>query len=115
MVAFPLGSSNQHNNVGPRSLNNPLKGRIVIGGIKTRLGGNIALVNLFPYAMRLDDVRAYVSNTMGTDGKPYLSSDLPQIPDFSWGAFINLFACPGGNCDNMKKASPMDVWNSEYA
>jgi hypothetical protein len=52
---------------------------------------------------------------MGTDGKPYLSSDLPQIPDFSWNAFTNLFACPGGNCDNMKKASPMDVWNSEYA
>ena len=83
--------------------------------VKTRLGGNIALVNLFPYAMRLDDVRAYVSNTMGTDGKPYLSSDLPQLPDFSWGAFINLFACPGGNCDTMKKASPMDIWNSEYA
>ena len=84
-------------------------------GLKSRLGGNIALVNLFPYTMKQDDVRAYVSNTMGTDGKPYLSSELPQLPEFSWDSFIKLFMCPGGNCDNTKKATPMDLWNSEYA
>jgi hypothetical protein len=86
-----------------------------IGDSKKRLGGSIALVNLAPYAMQLDDVRSYVNETMGTDGKPYLSSDLPALPVFSLDSLSNLFICPGGNCSSPKSTGPIDQWNSEYA
>ena len=80
-----------------------------------RLGGNIALVSLVPYAMKTDDVRNYISDTMSTNGTPYLSSDLPELPGLSLASLKDLFMCPGGNCDSMKKMSPIDLWNSEYA
>ena len=86
-----------------------------VGDSKRRLGGMIGLVNLAPYAMQQSDVRSYVSETMGTDGKPYLVSDLPALPVLSLESLRDLFICPGGNCGSSKNPGPIDQWNSEYA
>ena len=81
-----------------------------------RLGGNIALMSLAPYPMSSDDIRSIVSNSMGTDGKPYLSSGFlafVPIPTFTMG--INW--CPGGNCDSNKvngNPGPLNQWTSPY-
>ena len=88
---------------------------IRVGDSGKRLGGTIALLNLSPYAMQLNDVRDYVSETMGTDGKPYLISDLPALPTFSFDTLRELLICPGGNCSTARKAGPIDQWNSQYA
>jgi hypothetical protein len=86
-----------------------------INGKPSRLGGEIALVNLVPYAMRADNVQTYATELSSSDGRPYLSSDLPQLPGISLDNFKNIFMCPGGNCNNVKNSSPIDQWISEYA
>lgn len=78
-----------------------------------RLKGKVALVSLSPYAMKLDDVRTTLKDTMQKDGSPFLSSDLPSLPQFS---MPNLNLCPDGNCFSDKSLSnPMKRWSSSYA
>lgn len=79
-----------------------------------RLEGKAALVSLAPYAMQIDEIRTLVKDTMQKDGTPYLSTDLPSLPEF-YLAIPNLM-CPGGNCSSSNKVqSPMDQWISSYA
>jgi hypothetical protein len=79
-----------------------------------RLGGKAALVSIAPYPMQLEEIRTLVKDTMQNDGTPFLSSDLPSLPEFS--IEIPNFICPGGNCSSSNKVqSPMDQWSSSYA
>uniref|UniRef100_A0A6C0DJL0 Lectin/glucanase superfamily protein n=1 Tax=viral metagenome TaxID=1070528 RepID=A0A6C0DJL0_9ZZZZ len=81
-----------------------------------RLGGNISLISIAPYAMKPYEVRELVKNTVDTSGKPYMPFTLmsmfqpfmPSLPNIGpW--------CPGGNCTNPKKAGPLEEWSSPYA
>lgn len=79
-----------------------------------RLGGKAALVSLAAYPMQIDEVRTLAKDTMQKDGTPYLSTDLPSLPEFSLA--IPNFMCPGGKCSSSNKVqSPMDQWVSSYA
>ena len=79
----------------------------------SRLKGKVALVRLSPYAMQLDDVRTMLKDTMQKDGSPFLSSDLPSLPELS---MPNINLCPDGNCFSDKSISnPMKQWSSSYA
>jgi hypothetical protein len=80
-----------------------------------RLGGKVALMSLAPYAMQIDEVQTLARDTMSTDHKPYLSSDMPMLPEVSLPSLANVFTCPGGNCTKQIKASPFDQWKSLYA
>jgi len=81
-----------------------------------RLGGTIALMSLAAYPMQASDVTALISNTVDTDGKPFLSSgiltffNIPTVNDIA-----SIFTCPGGNCTTPKQAGPMEEWSSPYA
>lgn len=91
----------------PELENYPLK----IGN--SRLKGKVALVSLSPHAMQLEDVRNMLKDTMQKDGSPFLSSDLPSLPELSIPDF-NL--CPDGNCfSNNSPPNPMKQWSSSYA
>ena len=81
----------------------------------TRLGGTIALISLAPYAMRVDDVRNLMKDTADMDNKPYLSNDLPSLPEFSLSALSSMILCPGGKCTSNKMPGPMYQWTSMYA
>jgi len=80
-----------------------------------RLGGSIALISLAPYAMQMDDVQNYIRESSDTDHKPYLTSDLPSLPDVSLNGLKDLIICPGGNCSAAKATGPMYQWTSNYA
>lgn len=79
-----------------------------------RLGGTIALISLAPYAMQINDVQNLMKETTDTSNKPYLSSELPSLPEFSIPGLTN-FMCPGGNCSSNKMPGPMFQWVSNYA
>jgi hypothetical protein len=79
-----------------------------------RLGGTIALMSLAPYAMQINDVQNIMKETTDTSNKPYLSSELPSLPEFSIPGLTN-FMCPGGNCSSNKMPGPMFEWASNYA
>ena len=81
----------------------------------SRLGGTIALMSLASYAMQLDEIQAIARETMDTDNKPYLSSEVPILPEFSLSAGTGLFTCPGGNCNTNIRPSPFNQWKSIYA
>jgi hypothetical protein len=85
----------------------------------SRLGGTVALMSLAPYAMKVNDVQHMIRETSDMDNKPFLSSDLPSLPEFSLNSFSGLysiFMCPGGNCNSSNKMPrPMYVWTSNYA
>lgn len=81
-----------------------------------RLGGTIALVNLAPYAMQVNDVQNMMKETSDMDNSPYLSSDLPSLPTFSMNGLYSMFMCPGGNCKGSNKMPPpMYQWTTNYA
>jgi len=84
-----------------------------------RLGGTVALISLAPYAMQVNDVQNMMKDTNDTDNKPYLSTDLPSLPEFSLDSINKLFStimCPGGNCSSSNKMPPpMYQWTSNYA
>jgi hypothetical protein len=81
-----------------------------------RLGGNIALINLAPYAMQVNDVQNIMKETSDMDNSPYLSSDLPSLPTFSMDSLYSMIMCPGGNCKSSNKmAPPMYQWTTNYA
>lgn len=80
-----------------------------------RLGGKIALMSLAPYAMQIDEIQTLARDTMSTDNKPYLSSDLPALPEISLSNMMGVFTCPGGNCNKQIRASPFNQWKSLYA
>ena len=80
-----------------------------------KLGGTIALMSLAPYAMQLDDIQSIARDTMDTDNKPYLSSELPMLPEFPLSAITGFFTCPGGNCNKNIKPGPFNKWTSIYA
>ena len=84
-----------------------------------RLGGSIALISLAPYTMQVNDVENMMKDTSDIDNKPYLLSQLPSLPDFSFNGFSGLysiFMCPGGNCGSSNKMpAPMYQWISSYA
>lgn len=88
---------------------------IYIGDTSGHMGGKIAHINLLSYAMTMDDVRNYISENAATDGKPYLESDAPILPDFSLEGILDIITCPGGGCNKSKNIGPLDKWNSEYA
>jgi hypothetical protein len=80
------------------------------------MGGSIALMSLAPYAMEIADIRSLYKLTSSSDGKPYLNSDAPFLPEFSLSDTINTLVCPGGNCSsNNSGPGPMNKWSSEYA
>jgi hypothetical protein len=81
----------------------------------TRLGGTVALISLAPYAMQVNDVQNWMKDTSDMDNKPYLSSDLPSLPEFSLKGVLNQFLCPGGNCTSNKMPDPMYKWTTNYA
>jgi len=84
----------------------------------SRLGGQIALMSLAPYAMGADSIRSTVESTVDTDGKPYLSSGMfAFMPLPTINIKFNPF-CPNGNCNlagQAAKTSPFEQWSSSYA
>jgi hypothetical protein len=82
----------------------------------SRLGGTISLLSLAPYAMKTNEVRDLIRNSVDTSGKPYMPFTvmtlfrpvMPSLPN------IGLW-CPGGNCRTPKKAGPLEQWSSPYA
>ena len=80
-----------------------------------RLGGVISLMSLAPYALKGNEIRDMLRNTVDTSGKPYspitianlFNPILPSLPGGFW--------CPGGNCNKPKKARPMEEWSAPYA
>ena len=85
----------------------------------SRLGGTVALISIAPYAMQINDVQNMMRETSNMDNKPFLSSDLPSLPNFSLNGFTGLysmFMCPGGNCNSSNKMPPpMYQWTTNYA
>lgn len=79
-----------------------------------RLGGSIALMNLLPYPMKVNEVRSYVANSADTTGKPYLSSGI-GLPFPVIDGILGLISCPGGNCVTPIQTGPMEEWSSPYA
>ena len=80
-----------------------------------RLGGEIALISLLPYAMKPNEIREVVRGQADTSGKPLIPFKVEKLfipskvdtPHGSW--------CPGGNCRIPKKAGPLEQWSSPYA
>jgi hypothetical protein len=80
-----------------------------------RLGGEIALISLLPYAMKPNEIREVVMSQADTSGKPFLPFKIEKLftpskvdtPHGTW--------CPGGNCRIPKKAGPLEQWSSPYA
>jgi len=81
-----------------------------------RLEGQIALMSIAPYPMQSAEVKSIVQATVGTDGKPYLSSGVFSfIPIPSINLSFNPF-CPGGNCNSTaSQISPLQQWSSQYS
>jgi hypothetical protein len=84
-----------------------------------RLGGTVALMSIAPYAMQVNDVHHMMKETSDMDNKPFLSSDLPSLPNFSAEGLNGLYSmimCPGGICKSSNKMPPpMYQWTTNYA
>ena len=74
----------------------------------SRLGGKLALMSLYQYPLRLEEIQSLVTST------PHISSGssfpIPKLSDFT-----DMIGCPGGNCTTPKQTGPMEVWSSPYA
>lgn len=81
-----------------------------------RLGGKISFLSLAPYAMKTNEVRDLIKNSVDSSGKPYTPFNImsiftpvmPSLPN------VGLW-CPGGNCTPPKRAGPLEQWSSPYA
>ena len=81
-----------------------------------RLGGKISLISIAPYAMKTNEVREMMRNSVDTSGKPYMPFTLSK----AFGPFMPSLPntgpwCPGGNCTKPKKAGPLEQWSAPYA
>jgi hypothetical protein len=85
-----------------------------------RLGGEIALLSISPYAMKTYEIREIVKSQADTSGKPLLPITIEKLlmpnvsGDLPHGSAGNWW-CPGGNCSIPKKAGPLEQWSSPYA
>lgn len=87
---------------------------LTIGDV--RLGGVISLISIAPYAMKTNEIRSLVKDTVDTSGKPYMPITMtsffkpfmPSLPNIG-------YWCPDGNCLSPKKAGPLEQWSSPYA
>jgi hypothetical protein len=84
--------------------------QISIGSIG--LPGEWALLNLTPYAFRLDDIQEEISKNSDTRGVPSITPT---------GGGFNLFSCPSGifcfsaNTSQQSTLSPLRRWTTSYA
>jgi len=78
----------------------------------SRMSGSIALMSIAPYPMQVSQIHNLYTNSVDTEGKPYLSSgfDFIPIPSFN----LDMFWCPGGNCSTPKRPAPTEEWTSPY-